>query len=117
MNSEERKLLKLKFNDLHGNYIGKLSFEMLPRDLSVSMTNEYNHMSKYNDWEAVGDSIRKFHSAGGFIGSFRDPALWNEVPQFFISRNLNDGKVYLFKSGANGQSIVGVLVGDGGLLK
>ena len=106
------QIIKLKFNGYDGIYLGKLSFKILPLDTQVSMTNEYNLKSRIDKWHGIGESVRKFHSAGRFIGSSRDPALWNEESQFFISKNLSDGKVYLFKSGANGQSIIGVLLED-----
>jgi hypothetical protein len=107
MKYREGQILKLKFNDLHGKYMGKLSFKILPRDIIVSMTNEYNRQSHYGDWHTMGESVRKFHSAGGFIGSSRDPALWNEDPKFFILKNLKSGKTYLFEAHANGQTIIG----------
>lgn len=111
MKYQEGQIIKLKFNDLHGKYIGKLSFKILPLSTRVSMTNEYNLKSRIDKWHYIGDSVRKFHSAGGFIGSSNDPSLWNEDPQFFISKNLEDRKIYLFKVSANGQDVIGILLG------
>ena len=102
MGYQTGQIIKLEFKDNDGVYLGKFSFKVLPRNIRVSMTNEYNLKSRIDKWCDMGESFRKLRSAGGL----------KDEPQFYISMNRSDHKVYLSKSSANGQSIIGVLLDD-----